>query len=126
VRYLVDECITNIFNYYTLNKLLEQKCSVNILTGNDGNLVFEFENFVLSKDMDSLAYNFERINAISKQEKRSMFVKTLNTDLHKDALGAGLGILTIRQKVNYDFRILFTEHEEKLFRFNLKINIKPD
>ncbi len=123
IRYILDECITNIINYYDQNPLSDKNCSVKTLGSRHKIRSLEFENYILDKHVEPLKERINAINKAGKDEKNQLFIHALKKDLHENAIGAGLGLLTLKQKCHVELKASFKRTEKGIFKFKLAVII---
>ncbi len=113
IRYLLDECLTNIHNYYKANNL-ERENFVLRVQETKGNLLFEFKNKIIDDDIGALSDKITLIGKCKEKELKRLLLKTLKNKQEKDKMGAGLGLITIKQKLNCDITAKFLKSGKKM------------
>lgn len=124
LRYLLDECLTNIDNYYKLHELHECEFGLKLYKTNH-DLIFEFKNRIRVNDVKALFDNISLINKAKEYEINTLVVKTLKTKHEKNKMGAGLGLITLKQKMNCDISCRFLNYSAafKIFKLIVRVNV---
>jgi hypothetical protein len=82
-------------------------------------------NKVLNSKIDSLQDMIETINASSKEELKSMYMKQIKEGKLSDKGGAGLGLIDIARKTGEKYQYQFLPINDKYCFFILKVEVKP-
>ena len=81
-------------------------------------------NRILNSKVKHLQDMIERINASTKEELRSMYLKQIKEGKLSDKGGAGLGLIDIARKTGEKYEYQFLPINEKYCFFILKVEVK--
>lgn len=121
IRYVADECITNIIHYYNSHPLSDTTASVRIIGSAEKIDALEFENYILEQDAAPLNEKIRNIN--EGGTAKSVFVDTLKKELDSSAVGAGLGLLSLKQKFGVTLKPSFSRTADGNYKFKLRVEL---
>lgn len=87
-----------------------------IMVSNEDQYLIEMGNVTFSSEKEKLVSYLERLNSLSDEGVKELYMETLNNGLISEKGGAGLGFITMRMKSKNTLEYHFTDlGEGKLF-----------
>lgn len=124
VRYVFDEIISNVYEYYKQHNLDGETTTVNGFLKPNHTLEFELNSVVSENDKESLKNLIDSINALNEQELKNLYKKKIKEN-NADVANAGIGLISIRLKTQtpivYEFKQNKNQHSI-LLKIALNLN----
>ena len=127
------ECLQNLYHHVDEvaavdDKSKRAKTAIFIIGKDDENYYIMTGNYVLSQKIGPLTEKMEKINAMSMDELKALYIEILNNDQFSSKGGGGLGLVDIARrtghKLGYNFKPV--DDEYSFFSLDIKITHKFD
>lgn len=94
----------------------EERLGMLVMVSNDEKYLIEMGNVTYETEKEKLISYLERLNVLSEEGVKELYMETLNNGLISEKGGAGLGFITMRMKSKNTLEYHFTDlGEGKLF-----------
>ena len=120
---VVAELLDNVSHYQPcVRKRGCERYRIKVWQTDRGAVDVEISNFVLERDVAELSKNLERVKGYTVGEAKRMMQKALRLGINPSVSGAGIGLLTVRQRVErLDWR--FEPEEGGCARFVIGLRV---
>lgn len=126
------ECLQNLYHHNEnihedeeegIN-LLFSKSALLMISKNDDHYEVKTGNYIMKKNAEDLKGKLDDINALNKEELRSLYKSVLNDGELSDKGTAGLGMIDIARKSGnkLEYNFLPVDKKYNFFCLNVKIN----
>ncbi|HXU28663.1 MAG TPA: DUF6272 family protein [Bacteroidia bacterium] len=110
IRYVFDEIISNVYEYYKQNNLSSETTSIDGYLKNN-TLEFVLNSTVSEADKETLKTHLDYINSLDEEGLKNLYKKRLE-DKNTEKANAGIGLISIRIKtgnlITYEFKKILT------------------
>ncbi len=94
-----------------------------IILKNDSNYFIYLSNLVLNKNIEGIKKRIEQVNGMNKDEIKELYLSVLTNGVISNKGGAGLGFITISMKSLNQLEYNFTELDDVISHYDLKITL---
>ncbi len=97
-----------------------------IILKNDSNYFIYLSNLVLNKNIEGIKKRIEQVNGMNKDEIKELYLSVLTNGVISNKGGAGLGFITMSMKSLNQLEYNFTELDDVISHYDLKITLDRD
>jgi len=113
VRYVFDEIISNVYEYYKQHNLSNETTTITGFLRPNRTLEFELQSLVSEEDKETLKNHLDNINTLDEKGLKDLYKKKIKEN-NADIVNAGIGLISIRIKtgnlITYEFKKNKNEH----------------
>ena len=117
IKYVFDEIISNVYEYYKQNNLSHETTTITGFLRPNRTLEFDLQSLVSEEDKDTLKNHLDTINTLDEKGLKDLYKKRLKEN-DAETVNAGIGLISIRIKtgnpIAYEFKKIKTEHSLQL------------
>ncbi|MFI5141852.1 MAG: DUF6272 family protein [Bacteroidia bacterium] len=113
IRYVFDEIISNVYEYYKQHNLSNETTVIIGFLRPNRTLEFELQSLVSEEDKETLKNHLDNINVLDEKDLKDLYKKRIKEN-NADIVNAGIGLISIRIKtgnpITYEFKKNKNEH----------------